>query len=386
VPQDGSFRITRTDGSAITGRLVGLDGDTLAVEDPDGERVQVPFDDVLALAGPPPTPAGAVRVLLVGGDELTGDLVGGDAAGETFRVRSGALGPVDVVVDRLRRIEFVARAEAAGPRSFEVPEDARADEALFRPADRAFDVLLGALWRFGAEELWFAVGDADEPRAFPYAELSAVALRGGIPAAEPPEAWLLTRTGDRVGGALETLSDREVGFRLEGGTLVGVPLSGVSALVFRRAGVRFLSDLEPEEVVERSWFADADVPLWRYRRDRNVVGGPLVVGDRTFVKGLGVHARSVLRFRVPEDASAFHALVGIDDSVLQLGVRGIARIAVRLGDEDLVEPFEVRSGEAPTELARLPVEPGAVLTLEADFGPGLDLGDRVDWLQAAFLR
>src|SRR5690606_8796717 len=120
VPQDGSFRITRTDGSAITGRLVGLDGDTLAVEDPDGERVQVPFDDVLALAGPPPTPAGAVRVLLVGGDELTGDLVGGDAAGETFRVRSGALGPVDVVVDRLRRIEFVARAEAAGPRSFEV--------------------------------------------------------------------------------------------------------------------------------------------------------------------------------------------------------------------------------------------------------------------------
>jgi len=67
-----------------------------------------------------------------------------------------------------------------------------------------------------------------------------------------------------------------------------------------------------------------------------------------------------------------------------LEVRGDARVTVKRGDEVVFEG-QVRSGGEPLRVGPLPVVSRELLTLTVDFGRGLDLGDRVDWLGAVFL-
>jgi hypothetical protein len=384
--QDEPFAVSTVEGRTLRGRLESAGPEALKVVPPaDGRAVTVPLALVLGVHGRPPRPSGSVRVHLVGGDLLTGDLRAGDTGGETFVVRSGTLGDVAVAVDRLARITFVERAVGAGAQAFGIPVDTAGDEGLFRRAERGFDLVLGALHRFGDDAVLFAAEGRDEPRPVPYAELAAIALRDGFEREEPATAMLVTRTGDRVGVDFVGYDDGAFRFRLEGGREARVDAGEVSALTFFGPGRLFLSDLPLEAAVERSYFAEGDEPLHPHRRDRSVTGRFLVAGGRTFAKGLGVHSRSALAWRVPEGVRHFRTLVGVDDEVLDLEVRGVARVAVRLDDEVLFDG-EVRSGTQPHDLGRLAVRPGAVLTLEVDFGSGLDLGDRVDWLQAVFLK
>jgi hypothetical protein len=119
---------------------------------------------------------------------------------------------------------------------------------------------------------------------------------------------------------------------------------------------------------------------------RSLADGFLVVQGFTYGKGLGVHSKSVLTYRVPPGMSRFYARVAVDDEVKSLGVTGDADVVVRLGDQELFSAKGLRRGEAPRSLGVLRVAPGSLLTLEVDFGKGLFLGDRVDWLSAVFLK
>ena len=94
----------------------------------------------------------------------------------------------------------------------------------------------------------------------------------------------------------------------------------------------------------------------------------------------------MLTYRVPDGFEKFHARVGIDDRVLETGVRGHAEVSVRQGEKVIWGPAVVRSAEPAQNLGVLKVEPGQLLTLVVDFGDGWFLGDRVNWLTPVFLR
>jgi hypothetical protein len=121
--------------------------------------------------------------------------------------------------------------------------------------------------------------------------------------------------------------------------------------------------------------------------DQNALAdGFLVVGGRTYGKGIGVHSRCTLTYRVPPKMTRFHAKVAIDDEVKSLGVKGDVDVLVRVGEDVLFRHKGLRFGQGPKSLGTLKVRPGSLLTLEVNFGKGLFLGDRVDWLSAVFLR
>lgn len=46
----------------------------------------------------------------------------------------------------------------------------------------------------------------------------------------------------------------------------------------------------------------------------------------------------------------------------------------------------VRAGDAVQNLGVIAVRPGQKVMLEIDFGPDADHADRIDWLDAVFLR
>ena len=46
---------------------------------------------------------------------------------------------------------------------------------------------------------------------------------------------------------------------------------------------------------------------------KNCQGDPLAIGGKTYAKGFGVHADSVLYFKIPKGTDRFQAKVGLDD-------------------------------------------------------------------------
>jgi hypothetical protein len=109
------------------------------------------------------------------------------------------------------------------------------------------------------------------------------------------------------------------------------------------------------------------------------------VADRAHGKGLGVHSRSRLSFTVPPGNARFWTRVGLDDSAAELRVEANADVRVLVNGKCVFEQVGLTAGRPPQDTGLLSVRPGDTVTLEADFGRGRELGDRVDWLSPVFL-
>jgi HEAT repeat protein len=133
--------------------------------------------------------------------------------------------------------------------------------------------------------------------------------------------------------------------------------------------------------------------LWPWQADRNVNGGQLRCGDEQYEWGFGVHADSVLSFRIPNIATQFRSQFGLDAMV---GTRGCARTFVRLQTSDRVtklyqSPVLIGSASSiDTGTVTLPKLDGdAKLELVADSAhrdrpsgaDPLNIRDMVDWLE-----
>ncbi|MBK8976596.1 MAG: NPCBM/NEW2 domain-containing protein [Planctomycetes bacterium] len=350
------------------------------------DALRIPRDEVVGLHLRPARPSGPARVLLAGGDELRGRVGAGDSAGDTLALVSPVLGRLQVPLDRLARIEFVARTAGAAERDLALPADAEFAEALFRPARRGFDRTLGELHAVLEDAVRFQAARDETPRRVSFDELAAIALAGGYGREDEPDARLLSRAGDSLGVGLEGADERHVTVVLEGGQRAMLDWSDLASLAPRRAGLTFLADLPPDRREERSYFGGrAQPPLYPHRADRAATGGPLSAAGRSFVSGLGCHAYSALSWRAPDGASALVGAVAIDDSVAALGVRPQVDVRVEVDGAERFRATDLAPGVLRS-LGRIAVRPGQRVALIVDFGEGLDIGDRVDWLGVAFVR
>jgi hypothetical protein len=342
----------------------------------DGAAVEVAPVELLALfcsgVAQPRLPAAH----LAGGEVVRGVLVGGNDRGDAFELQSPVLGRVALRVDRLECLVL----QGGDPAALELPDGV--DEALFQKAALGFDRLAGVLHQFGDGGIRFQPDGQKEPRWFPVRELVGLRLRGAEARKQPAPFELLTRSGDRVGVALDGWRNGRLQIVLEDGRKIALVPGDIACLLNLGGGAVFASTLAPASVTEASPDGDALMP---WRRDRAVDGGPLQAGGRAHARGFGVHSRSRLVFAVPAGAARFWTQVGFDDSALALPVRGAVDVRVLVGDDVVFERKNLRAGDPVCSTGMLKVRPGQELALEVDFGAGRDLGDRVDWLSPVFL-
>lgn len=118
-------------------------------------------------------------------------------------------------------------------------------------------------------------------------------------------------------------------------------------------------------------------------RNKTIEGNRLAVGGRTFERGLGTHARSVLTYNLGGGFSRFTAAVGVDDETIAAGQGSVIFIAL----VDGVPAFNsgvMRTGDPPRNVD---VDLTAAQTLELvvdDAGDGVD-HDHADWADARLL-
>ncbi len=190
------------------------------------------------------------------------------------------------------------------------------------------------------------------------------------------QCLVITTDGSRLLAGIDSLDSTSLGARI-GDTALVIPQDRITRIDVRSDRMLFLSDLQPVEVIESS-FPAFD---WPWRRDGNVMGKPMQLGGKTYDKGLGVHARCLLTFAVPEGFDAFAATVGLQPPVRGKGDCEMAVLAdgrelwrkrVRGEDEPLPINIDIRGAKRIT----LAVEPGA----------DLDLADHANWADARFIR
>jgi hypothetical protein len=372
--QQEPFEVALRDGrvwtaSAITGDP-GAGFDVVTA----GERRHVDAEQVLLVHRASAQVAALPSVHLPDGDVVYGNLVGGDAAGNQVEVLSPVLGRLPLHIDR---VSAIAAAGVRGPQRLRLPEGV--GEAIFLRATIGYDVLAGSLHRCGERGLLFAP-DGKDPAWFATDAFVALRIGDPTPRRAPAGAWLTTRTGDRLGVSVRRLSATGLQCELDSGAMVELRAADLACLSFADVGT-FLSDLPPVEVVESGFEAEV---LHPWRRDQSALGDPLVVAGRTHGKGLGVHSRSRLVFEAPADAAHFWTRVGLDDSSPALGVTAKADVRVLIDGAVKFERRALGAGAAQ-DTGLLPVRPGQRVALEVDFGPGRDIGDRVDWLSPVFL-
>lgn len=183
--------------------------------------------------------------------------------------------------------------------------------------------------------------------------------------------------GSKIWSQTFELNDGGLKAEMGNGVEVRTPFDRVIELRIRSDRMAFLSDLVPINVIEQALVTY----VMPWRRDRNVQGGPLVLDGIAYKKGIGVHARCLLTFKVDGQYDLFAATIGVDDATSGRG----DCVFVVLGDGQELFRKRMRGTDAPETLS-VKIREVSQLGLQVEPGEDLDLADHADWCDARLIR
>jgi hypothetical protein len=245
-------------------------------------------------------------------------------------------------------------------------------DELFAIVDGKLQVVRGGLIRIAGKQVGFQWNDAEREVGRDKVYGVVFAQFGGAPDLAG-QCRALLKDGSSLWGSVTGLKGGKLALRPAEGVEVRLPWNAVTRLDVRSTKMTFLSDLDPIDVVQEALVTY--VGPWR--RDLNVVGGPLTLAKTVYEKGLGVHARCELTYALGGRYDVFAAVIGLDAST---SGRGDCVFRVEADGKELFTK-RVR-GTDPPKRVRLDLAAAQRLTLIVDYGEDLDLADRANWADA----
>lgn len=172
------------------------------------------------------------------------------------------------------------------------------------------------------------------------------------------------------GDELQLVSTADVSFSL--------PLEQLGKLDYSAANLSFLSDMQPENVDWKPYVHSAATPAtldkwFRPKWDRVVYGGSMELGGRLFERGLALHSRTEVTFRLTREYRRFLATGGIDDRF-----RSTGNVRLIVSSENAVLFDQPVSGNEPPFDLDIDVRGVRRLRILVDFGDDRsDSGDHL---------
>jgi hypothetical protein len=380
------------DGPAVEGTLESVQGGALTLS---GRAAAIPLAEVRSLRFPAAaSPAGAraesptrIRLVLRGDETLRGVFVKG--AADAIEIKPDDLPAVRVPFESIRRVE----AESAHKGPCDVPTQGRPPRNGTDLAyTKANDAVAGTWVEAGPAGI---VLEADKRRTtVSWGDL--VLLHVDEPAM-PPAPGLVAEI-DTVGGTRlvsESFEGDAQTWRVKtrSGISIDVPVASVAEARFTGGAFVYASDLAFRGVYTH--FYDDDDPKyleWMYgvRADRLPEGCPLTVGGVVYRHGFAAHSKSTITVPLAKGFRRFEAKLGIDDYALRTpGAPSHGDVTARVtadGKEVWTSGGRVKGGEPPRAVGPLDVSGVTELVLEVDWGEGMHMNDRADWLDPLLVR
>lgn len=374
------LEVERLDGRRIRGALLSVTPNLLLVT-PDGEH-EAAWADLLAVrcllrsatrpAVAPPAQPGPLAFALADDSRFSGTL--GSASGEELTVTLSDGQTCRLHLDMLRSIA-VRDAEPAARARFEEllrNADHTADAAVVARGGEAL-TLRGSVKRIDAQGVLFNWNDRDVP--LPWSSVVGVVI--ARPTARRASQLVFARDGDAFAGRVAEGSPDEIVLQSAAFDRLVLPWSRVERIECRSQKLVFLSELTPARYDFEPFFDKQ----WPFALDRTLSGRSIHLGNREYPRGVTLHSKSTLLFRLAGEFRLFAATVGICD---ELGPRGAATVRV-LGDDRVLWEARVRGGEPPEDVL-VPVSNVAELALQVDYDEALDLGDHACWAFARLIK
>lgn len=412
--------VVPVDGPAFQGELVSIDASgrvsfrVAETKEKNSQARTLPLGDLVRW-GNPRAPLPQTIVVLAGGGQIVtaADWAGGAAvklAGMEVVLLSDTWNEVRLPRDLVRGIVFAqasraddreklaerVRNESSSKPSQPEKQNASVDVVLLTNGDRLTGKLIelergslsietaGGIARLPlsrVEAIGFAT--SRQPSAISRQHKGLDGLAPGPSLTGTTTFAVGLRDGSLMYGKSIRASEKHIEIEMAGGvSLKGGDVGDI--VVIQSLGGRFLylSDLESGDYRHVPYLAIS----WPYMRDRNVLGEPIEVLGKRYLKGIGMHSASRLTYRFDGAYQRFDAAVAIDDSAKGRG--SVTFGAYLLRDGKWVEAYKsgiVRGGDAPLPVS-IDLRGARGLTLTVDYA---DRGDELDhavWLDARLVR
>jgi hypothetical protein len=262
------------------------------------------------------------------------------------------------------------------------------DLLVIRRSQGNLDYLPGVVQAISADTVEFLYQDQTVP--VPREKVDGVVFFQ--PAREWPAPRAVLTMQDGSTWNLEDFQPVDSGLRVTSacGATANVPGDQLRHLRFPIRGVDFLSEIEPEVVQWTPYFGAPGLTddlsrMFQPRRNEAADGGPLRLTDlasaegaRRYEKGLAIHSRTELVYRLAGRYRRLEALAGFD---AQHRTRGNVLLVISADGQTLLErALDVNSPAVPLSIDVSQVKR---LTILVDFGQDLDVGD---WLHLCDAR
>ncbi len=373
-------------GETITGSLIEFSGDQVAIES-DGRRLSIPTEKLTGLA-----PLGEngkrtwepdIWVELADGTSLVG--LGYQAENGKARIRLGDNQSVVIATRDVVSVRFQRAAEAVLAEWSRIREMEATGDLIVVRKDEVVDYHRGVLRDVTESTVQFEI-DGD---ILPVKRSKVLGLVYFQSAGRSlPE--VICRVNDRDGSSWAVRAIHLAKGQLEWTTPLGLtrtcPLSEILRIDFSQGKIIYLSELEPELRQWTPYFGANKVPsvlsqFFAPKTDRGLYSGPMELDGKTYTKGLALHSRTELVYRLPDKFRRLRATVGIDDRVRP---RGHARLVIS-GDGRVL--FETTlTGTEPPKPLDLDLTGVRRISILVDYGDELDVSDHVDLCDVRVLK
>jgi hypothetical protein len=376
APATPQFELTTLTGRRQAGSLSEITSDSATLT-AGGKSATVPLAEVLDIRALVPKSAGGdprrLELDLTDGSRFSATALQVNEQGA--RVETAGFGKFTIPINAVANIRLAPLEPQIADAWRELAGRELTRDMLVIRKGNVLDHLDGTVGQMDDVHLHFVIDNDDHVLArakifgIVYARRNA---ESGKPVCEVTLAggdFLKVQTAAWSGGQLKA--------GLLGGPSIVVPGEQIVTLDFSLGKVRYLSQLDPREVKYTPFFDQ----VWTYCRDRPRDGGMLRLGNKEYARGLWIHSRTLLKYRVNGEYRRFQAVMGIDQAVAPLGNVHV----VISGDDKVLHQSDVRGSDPPLNLD-LDIAGVRELEILVDFGGDLDIADHLDLADAKVIK
>jgi hypothetical protein len=364
-------------GDEHRGELVALDDASLTLKKGDKE-VKLPLAGLLGVrftadAPPKRVDRGLSHVLFRDGSRFRSATT--NVSGRRGDFTGGQLGSFSVPRTAVLGIRFDSErsVDAAWTKLL---DRTRKRDLLVIKKKTVLDFLEGSVLSVGDKEVKFLLGEDEIP--VPRAKVFGVIYADRKTAPPKPVCEVLLHNSGRLLAAKLQWTGDAMKATLSADGEVEIPAEAIREIDFSLGKVRYLSQMEPREVKYTPFF-DTN---FKYQRDKNLAGGPIRLGAKTYARGLCIHSKTSLVYRTNTDYRRFKAVVGIDHHRAQKGLGDVHLVISDRDSKKVLFEGDVRGTDDPRTID-LDVSQVRDLKILVDFGGDLDISD---WLDLADAR
>lgn len=375
------------DGRNLTGELTACDAAGVRVETVDG-AVDTPAAEIWEI-----TPSGELSAPRANPDAVTVELTDGSrivadkyavADGEATLQLSESVSLV-VPTSGVANVRFAVSPELEQQWQDVLTKEVAGDLVVIKK-DGALDYLEGVLGNTDADGGFAFTLDGE---TLPVKRSRLAGIVYFQKAADPLSApiAIVTDTGGSRFAALElSLGEGALSGKSPAGANFSVPLEQLAKIDFSQGRVAYLSDMQWLRYEWTPYLGAGKLPkvltdYYTPRLDRALEAPGLLVDGQRFTKGLSLHSRSELAYRLDGQYRRLQTLAGIDDRTEGLGA---VRVVIR-GDDRVLWEGEIAAGRPP-EMLNLATDNVRILSILVDYGPDQDTGDHLDLCDAKVIR